>query len=135
MFTAYQFGMLALEFVLMIVAVWGVVSRSQFSLKTELQTSITDVSKAHAESLKESREQFSTMNENFKQVGLQINTILQGDVRELRGRVERLESGQDEWTKELRQRTHDLAEHVNKLGFAIELLKAAQAAQAARKDS
>lgn len=124
MFTGYQVISLGIAFVMMIVAVWGIVAKSQASLKEELQRSIDEVTKAHGESLKESREQFAAISKSFEQIGLQINTILQGDVRELRGRIERLESGQDEWTKELRQRTHDLSGKVDKLGFAIEMMKA-----------
>lgn len=131
MFTGYQVVALAMQFVVTIIAVWGVVRASQASLKAELQTSITKVSDAHGESAQESRVQFAATSENFRQIGLQINTILVGDVRELRGRIERLESGQDEWTKELRQRTHDLAGKVDHLGFAFELLKAAQSASKA----
>lgn len=123
MFTGYQVVMLALQFVVTILAVWGVVTRGQTSLKAELQDAIAELKEAHTQSAAESRQQSATMNESFKEVGLQINTILQGDVRELRGRIERLESGQDEWTKELRQRTHDLGGKVDKLGFEIEMLK------------
>ena len=124
MFTAYQFGMLVLEFVMTILAVWGVVAKSQFTLKTELQSAIKLVADAHAENLKESRQQYTEMKSNFQQVGLQINTILEGHVRELQSRVTRLESGQDEWTKELRQRTHDIGGEVDRLKFSMELLKA-----------
>lgn len=44
-------------------------------------------------------------------------------VRDLTTRVGTLESGQDEWTKALRQRTHDLAEHINKLVLKIDRLE------------
>jgi TolA-binding protein len=124
MFTAYQLAMLGLEFVMTIVAVWGVVAKSQAVLKAELHGAIKEVTEAHGTSLSESRQQFSAMNKSFEQVGLQINTIMEGHVRDLQSRVTRLESGQDEWTKELRQRTHDLSGKVDLLGFAVELLKA-----------
>lgn len=124
MFTGYQVLALLLQFVVTVIAVWGVVSKAQSSVKTELREAINVLSAAHKESVHESREQFSTMNESFKLVGLQINTILEGDIRELKARVTRLESGQDEWSKELRQRTHDLSGKVDALGFEIALMKA-----------
>jgi hypothetical protein len=124
MFTGYQVTSLFLEFVVTIVAVWGIVAKSQSSMKADLQKAIGTLSEAHGKSVEESRQQSTVMNEGFKQVGLQINTIMEGHVRELQQRVTRLESGQDEWTKELRQRTHDLAGKVDQLGFAIELIKA-----------
>jgi hypothetical protein len=124
MFTGYQVLALLLQFIVTIIAVWGVVSKSQSSVKAELRAAIDTLSDAHGKSADESRQQFSSMSEDMKKVGLQINTILEGEVRELRTRVSRLESGQDEWTKELRHRTHDLSGKVDQLGFAIELMKA-----------
>lgn len=123
MFTGYQFAVLFLQFIATIVAVWGVIAATQRAMKAELQKSIDEVKQSHASSLTESRLQFSSINESFGKIALQINTILEGDVRELQSRVGRLESGQDEWTKTLRQRTHDLATEVNALRLAVELVK------------
>jgi hypothetical protein len=135
MFTTYQVAALLLEFVATIATVWGVMAKSQAALKSELQTAqaalkeefqtaIAELKVAHQTSLAESQRQFLSTSESFGKIGLQINTILEGDVRELQTRVSRLESGQDEWTKTLRQRTHDLAGEVNALRLAVELLKA-----------
>ncbi len=124
MFTGYQVMSLFLEFIVTIVAVWGIVAKSQSAMKTDLQKAIGGLSEAHDQSTDESRRQFAAINKSFEQIGLQINTILEGHVRELQQRVTRLESGQDEWSKELRQRTHDLAGRVDRLGFEIELIKA-----------
>ena len=44
-------------------------------------------------------------------------------VNDLTHRVTTLESGQDEWTKSLRQRTHDLANDVHKLIVKVALLE------------
>jgi len=123
MFTGYQVVLLALQFIGTIVAVWSVVSMTQRSMKAELQSAIDDVKKGHEKSLDEARVQSTRVNDSLHTIGLQINTILEGDVRELQARVQRLESGQDEWTKTLRQRTHDLAEFVNALKLDVELMK------------
>lgn len=123
MFTGYQVLMLALDFVMTIVAVWGVVAKSQAALKSEVNAALADLKKAHDEALAEMRKQGQSTNESFSKIGLQINTILEGDVRELREQVRRLETGQDEWTKTLRQRTHDLADEQNKMRLEFELLK------------
>jgi hypothetical protein len=50
-------------------------------------------------------------------------TLLEADVKEVTHRVTVLESGQDEWTKALRQRTHDLANEFQKLVLEIDRLK------------
>ncbi len=114
---------LGLQFIVTIIAVWVVVAKAQSSMKSELQHSIDEVRAAHSKSLDESRQQFSSINESFSKIALQINTILEGDVRELQARVQRLESGQDEWTKTLRGRTHELGDHVNALRLDVELMK------------
>jgi len=44
-------------------------------------------------------------------------------VNDLTHRVTTLESGQDEWTKSLRQRTHDLASDVQSLVLKVALLE------------
>ena len=123
MFTGYQIVSLGIAFVMMILAVAGIIARSQGSLKKELQVAIDKVADATAKSLDESRSQFSSINESFTKIAIQINTILEGTVRRLDDRVGRLESGQDEWTKELRQRTHDLGNVVNKLTWDVEAIK------------
>jgi hypothetical protein len=123
MFTVYQVLSLALEFVVTIVAVWGVVTRLQSSLKSEIRESIADMKIAHHDTITESRENFKSINSSFEGIRLQINTILEGHVRDLQTRVNRLEAGQDEWTKELRKRTHDLGDAVNKQGYEIDSLR------------
>lgn len=123
MFTGYQVIVLVMQFIGTLVAVWGVVSKAQSSMKDELQHAIDEVKLAHAKSIEEARSQSSRVNENLHTIGLQINTLLEGDVRELQARVARLESGQDEWTKTLRQRTHDLANDVQALRLTVELMK------------
>lgn len=47
---------------------------------------------------------------------------LDADVREVKARLQALETGSDEWSKTLRQRSHRLANQVNKLKLKIILL-------------
>jgi hypothetical protein len=42
----------------------------------------------------------------FNEMKLSLNTFKEGDIRDLQGRMTRFELGADEWTKELRERTH-----------------------------
>lgn len=44
-------------------------------------------------------------------------------VKDLTHRVSTLESGQDEWTKSLRQRTHELANDLNSLVLKVDRLE------------
>lgn len=44
-------------------------------------------------------------------------------VKDLSNRVTKLEGGQDEWTKSLRQRTHELADHLQTLVLKVDRLE------------
>ncbi len=44
-------------------------------------------------------------------------------VEDLAHRVQRLESGQDEWTKQLRDRTHELANKMQELALKVDRLE------------
>lgn len=59
----------------------------------------------------------------FNTMDLKMNTIIEGDVRELRLRIHDLESGQSEWLKTLRQRTHDMAGEIQALQLKTSLLE------------
>lgn len=48
---------------------------------------------------------------------------VKSDVRDITRRLSSLETGQDEWTKTLRARTHELAEQVNVLGLKVDRLE------------
>lgn len=50
-------------------------------------------------------------------------TKVEKAVTELAHRVNTLETGQDEWTKTLRQRTHDLSEQLNILVLKVDRLE------------
>lgn len=123
MFTGYQILSLAIAFAMLILAVAGIIAKSQGSLKQELHVAIDKLASAHASSLGESRNQFTSINESFTKIAIQINTILEGTVRRLEDRVGRLESGQDDWTKEIRQRTHDLGNVAQRLTWEVEAIK------------
>lgn len=64
-----------------------------------------------------------SIDKRFSQMTLQLNTFEMGDLRELKASVKRLETGQDEWTKALRERTHDLANDVNTLKIKVDRLE------------
>lgn len=59
----------------------------------------------------------------FQQFELMLNTFKEGDIRELRGDIKTLKTGQDDWTKELRQRTHDLSTEVQLHKMKIDRLE------------
>lgn len=63
------------------------------------------------------------MDAKFSGIELALNTFKEGDLRELRASVLRLETGQDEWTKALRKRTHDLGDDVNVLKLKVDRLE------------
>jgi len=46
-----------------------------------------------------------------------------GDIRDLAHRVQTLEAGQDEWTKSLRRRTHELANQLNDVVLKVDRLE------------
>lgn len=145
MFTGPQVVEALIGFVVMLATVWGVVStmmhtlttdlaKSQDTLKEDLQSAINEVKtahtksvdesrQAHAKSVDESRQQFTAINENVAKLSGQITTIMEGYISDLQRRVARLESGQDDWTKELRERTHALGKEIDKHGFELELIK------------
>lgn len=71
--------------------------------------------------------QFAFLKESvdvkFSALALQINTILEGDIRELRARVKDLETGHNEWTHALRDRTHKLADEMGALVLKVDRLE------------
>lgn len=50
-------------------------------------------------------------------------TVIEADVKEIEHRVTTIESGQSEWTKALRERTHELANKMQDLVLEIDRLK------------
>lgn len=64
-----------------------------------------------------------SIERRFNEFELQMNTFKEGDIRDLQGRVSRLEAGADEWTKTLRERTHDHANKINKLSLQVDRLE------------
>lgn len=123
MFTTYQVLALALEFVVMLAAVWGIVAKSQSALKTDLKVSIREVQKANEETSKESRTQFANINKSFGEIALQINTILEGRVRELAAHITRVETDHAREIESLRRRAHDFANETNRLALKVDRLE------------
>jgi hypothetical protein len=64
-----------------------------------------------------------SIDRRFGEMSLALNTFKEGDIRELQGRLVRLETGQDEWTKALRQRTHDHANEITGMKLKIDRLE------------
>lgn len=59
----------------------------------------------------------------FNDILLKLNTFKEGDIRDLQGRLTRLEAGADEWTKALRERTHLHANEINALKLQVDRLE------------
>ncbi len=63
------------------------------------------------------------IEKRFTEIALTLNTFKEGDIRELQGRLVRLETGADEWTKALRERSHAHANDINVMKMEIDRLK------------
>lgn len=106
-----------------ILSFYTIINRQNTSFKDALDKRFESLS-TRAENIDRSTAVgFETIRGDFKLITLQINTILEEDVKELRLRLGKIESGQDEWTKKLRDRTHALGNSLEKLGYEVELLK------------
>lgn len=112
----YQILGLALTSLGLILTFYTIISRQNAAFKLQIENKLDSISK-------NSTLGFNNVTEEFNKMSLQINTILEGDIRELRGRIVTLESGQDEWTKTLRSRTHELANKVENLSLRFVLLE------------
>lgn len=102
---------IGVQIVLMIGAYYGLKADNAAlasNLALAIITEKTDRQSAHA-SLK-----FELIN---------MVTSIDTAVKELSHRVGTLECGQDEWTKALRKRTHDLANDINALVLKLALLE------------
>jgi hypothetical protein len=64
-----------------------------------------------------------SIDTRFGDIKLAMNTFKEGDIRDLQGRLTRLEMGSDEWTKALRERTHEHANEINVLKLKIDRLE------------
>lgn len=70
----------------------------------------------------EARTAATKAHADLKEETLRSLALLQSDVRELSSKVNALETGQSEWIKTLRERTHDLSDHFDALNLRVELL-------------
>lgn len=64
-----------------------------------------------------------SLDTKFSSLALQINTILEGDIREIRGRISALEADQNEWIKALRERVHILSNDMNAILIRVDRLE------------
>jgi hypothetical protein len=64
-----------------------------------------------------------SFDSRFAALTLQIAKVMEGDIRELRLRITTLETGTEGWTKELRDRSHHLAEMLNAMALKIDRLE------------
>jgi hypothetical protein len=64
-----------------------------------------------------------SIDARFAEIKLTLTTFKEGDIRDLQGRLTRLETGSDEWTKALRERTHEHANEINAMKMKIDRLE------------
>lgn len=64
-----------------------------------------------------------SIDSRFAKIELVMNTFKEGDIRDLQGRLSRLETGSDEWTKALRERTHEHANEIQVMKLKIDRLE------------
>jgi hypothetical protein len=62
-------------------------------------------------------------NATLKATVLDLLRGVEQNIKELGLRIATLETGQDEWTKSLRERTHELSEQVNTLVLKVDRLE------------
>lgn len=121
--TSYQILGLIVAFVGLLLSIYTIVNRQTSSFKEEISKKFDILNNRVEIADKNSAVGFEKVSGQFNLMALQINKILEDDVVELRRRLGTLESGQDTWTKELRERTHTLGNQVDRLGYEVELLK------------
>lgn len=64
-----------------------------------------------------------SIDTRFNQISLELNTFKEGDIRDVQGRITRLEMGADEWTKVLRLRTDEHSKDLNDIRLKIDRLE------------
>src|SRR5678815_425824 len=64
-----------------------------------------------------------SIDARFSEIKIAMNTFKEGDIRDLGGRLTRLESGADKWTEMLRNRTHEHANEINEMKLKIDRLE------------
>ena len=62
-------------------------------------------------------------NLNLKSLVMEMLKAVEASIKDMGARVTTLETGQDEWTKTLRERTHELSQHVNELVLKVDRLE------------
>lgn len=98
------------------IAVYTIVSNKQEKFKDVINNKFERV-------ILESNNKFTSLQNDFNKMAMQLNKLLEGDLRVLQVKLERFELGQDEWTKTLRERTHSIANEVTNTALLITELK------------
>ena len=93
------------------------------SLYYGLKADITALASNLALSALTERTQRQAEHGTLKEQVMGLVAKLEAEVKELVRRVATLETGQDEWTRTLRERTHDLSNHVNSLVLKVDRLE------------
>lgn len=90
-----------------------------YGLKGAIAAVSGDVKLALVTERADRREEHATLEKTV----LGLIGSLEAVTKELSRRVGTLESGQDEWTKALRKRTHELADQLNALALKVDRLE------------
>lgn len=64
-----------------------------------------------------------SIDSRFSDMKITMTLFKEGDLRDMQGRLTRLEMGSDEWTKALRDRTHEHANEINAMKLKIDRLE------------
>lgn len=106
-----------------IVSIYVIVNKQNSSFRAEISEKFDEINKKFEEVTSNTNGGFNKVTSQFNEMAIQVNTILQGDVRELRLRINKLESDQNEWIKTLRDRTHELTTQMNRIVLDVALMK------------
>jgi len=67
-----------------------------------------------------------SIDRRFADFKLELTTFKEGDLRDLHSRVKRIETGTDDWSKILRDRTHATNNEINLMKLQIDRLENAE---------
>lgn len=89
---------------------------------TDLRLDLTAFKGEAAEDVAEAKTDATKAHSDLKEETLRALSRVESNVRDLATRVNSIETGQSEWIKTLRDRTHDLSGQVDALNLKAELL-------------
>lgn len=94
-------------------------AKCYYGLKADNASLASKFSEAIVQERSDRRSEHSTLKEHVQHLCSQMDSA----IRELSRRVGALESGQDEWTKSLRARTHELADQLHGVALKVDRLE------------